>query len=463
MTMAFSGASNFSESFNLTPAGSNCSGSPLTCTFQVALAPGNYSANVNTYDQAPVSGAIPGGAKLLSMAKGVLLTVVSGAANHAGFTLDGVPAGIDVLLPKGHAGSGFLNASLIVSVTDADANTIVGTYSTPISFSDSDTSGSTKIATSGSDNPPANELLSSSDSATLSYTGQAIAPPTISASAGPVLDTALFKIVEPVFVADTGNMAIKDIPFGCTGPTCVQYVFSSLPNVVGLAFDASGNLYYADANLRQVNRLIPCFYGYCNAAVIVDGFTTMHAVAVDATDKNTFVTNGSSVELITGGCNKPSCAIEIAHGTFTNPQGIAVDASENLYVADPTQGKVLKIPSSCVTSPSGPCTTTALGGTTFVTPQGVAVDASGNVFVADTFGSAYEMPNTCTTGSCVFSIGSGFFAPNGIAVDSLGNVFVLDDGSTPASVEEIKGGGCSFGCQISLGGGFNSPAAIAVP
>jgi len=462
MTMAFTGTATFTQTFNLTPASSNCTGTPLTCTFQFALEPGTYNATVNTYNEAPVSGAIPGGAKVLSTVGNVPLTVVSGTANHAGFTLDGVPAGVDIHLPKGVAGSGFLNATVLVDVTDAGGDTIVGSYTTPVTLSDSDTSGSTAIATSGSDNPPARELLSSTDSATLSYTGQAIAPPTITGTDGTIKDTSLFQISEPVFVADTGNLEIKDIPYECTGPTCVQMDYGGPPNLVGLAVDASGSLYYADANAKQVIRMAPCFTGYCVAADIVDGFSNMHGVGVDATDTNTFVSSGSSVYLVTGSCNKPSCAQELAHSTFIDPQAIAVDSSENVYVADPSLGQIIKIPSSCVASPGSPCTTTALGGNTFVTPQGVAVDGNGNVFVADTFGQAYEMPNTCTTDSCVITVGAGFFQPAGIAVDSFGNVFVLDIGSTPASVEEVKAG-CSFGCQISLGGGFNSPAAIAVP
>jgi len=70
-----------------------------------------------------------------------------------------------------------------VNVLDIDGSTIVGTYENPVTLSITDTTGATTITTSGSDNPTSGTLLSSSDVAHLAYTGLAIAPATITASA----------------------------------------------------------------------------------------------------------------------------------------------------------------------------------------------------------------------------------------------------------------------------------------
>src|SRR5262249_1152217 len=96
MTIAMSGPSAFSSAFALTPADPRCPGSPLKCTFVVDLAPGNYAAAVNTYDQAPVSGAIPAGAKLLSTAHNVPLSVAHGISNALAVTLGGVPKSLSI-------------------------------------------------------------------------------------------------------------------------------------------------------------------------------------------------------------------------------------------------------------------------------------------------------------------------------------------------------------------------------
>jgi hypothetical protein len=186
MTMAFTGPTAMKQVVNLTPSDPRCTGSPLTCTIVVALLAGSYSVTIDTYDQAPNGGGIPAGANLLSTAKNAPLMVASGKSNHFGVTLDGAPAALTVInLPIGAtAGTAFGSPqSFGVIAQDADHNTIVGAYDTPVTVANSDTSGATTIKTFGNNGSPANELLSSSDVATLSYTGLAIAPATVTARA----------------------------------------------------------------------------------------------------------------------------------------------------------------------------------------------------------------------------------------------------------------------------------------
>lgn len=185
MTMVFAGPSNVTQVINLTRADPRCVGTPLTCTIAVDLLPGKYTSNVNTYDQAPVAGSIPIGAKVLSTAQGVSISIVAGYANHFGIVLDGVPASLAVSgLPVATAGTAFANPQVFsVVAKDADGDVIVGTYAVPVALGDNDTTGATAIATTGADNPPSGELFSSSDAATLAYSGAGIAPATIVAFA----------------------------------------------------------------------------------------------------------------------------------------------------------------------------------------------------------------------------------------------------------------------------------------
>ena len=103
-------------------------------------------------------------------------------------------------------------------------------------------------------------------------------------------------------------------------------------------------------------------------------------------------------------------------------QGVAVDGSGNVYVADYDNSAVKEMPAGCASSS---CVTTLGGG--FSYPKGVAVDGSGNVYVADNGNSAVkEMPAGCASSSCVTTLGGGFNNPSGVAVDASGNVYVAD-------------------------------------
>ncbi|MCL2659119.1 MAG: putative Ig domain-containing protein, partial [Acidobacteriaceae bacterium] len=117
----------------------------------------------------------------------------------------------------------------------------------------------------------------------------------------------------------------------------------------------------------------------------------------------------------------------------SQPRGVAVDSSGNVFVAD--HGGVYEIEnqSGCMSTDPSSCTTRQLAsGFSFTSPQGVAVDNSGNVFVADGGGGGggvYEIPYTSATDTYAtspISLGSGFSQPFDVAVDSSGNVFVAD-------------------------------------
>lgn len=133
-----------------------------------------------------------------------------------------------------------------------------------------------------------------------------------------------------------------------------------------------------------------------------------------------------------------------AQARFNAPLGIAVDANDNLIVADFRNARVRRI------DPAGNVSTIA-GGTQgyangtgpaarFFGPAGVAVDAAGRIIVAD-YGN-HRIRRIDQQGAVTTIAGSGvpgsadgpalsasFSQPTGVAVDGAGNVFVLDSGS----------------------------------
>jgi hypothetical protein len=218
MTLAFTGPTTTTIAVKLTRKDPRCSGSPLTCTIGMKLLVGRYTVTLDAYDEAPIAGAIPSTAKLLSTARNAPLKIVRGTTNRIGVTLDGVPASLTIGgLPSATAGTAFSTPQAFsVTADDADGYTIVGTYTAPITLTDSDTSGATTISTSGPNNPPAGQLLGSNDTATLNYNGSTIQPVTIAAAAHKAIGgSAVFRPIGN----DVVTLATDANP-GATPGTC---------------------------------------------------------------------------------------------------------------------------------------------------------------------------------------------------------------------------------------------------
>jgi hypothetical protein len=234
---AYTGSPSSTAS-NLTPSNPNCTGSPLTCTVSAPAAAGTDTFIVTTYNQqqTSTSPATPIG-NLLSEAT-LSVAVIANQANVAStpLVLDGAPSTIVISgLPSATAGTAYVSAQpFSVNVKDASGNTIVGTYLHPITLRDSDTSGATTIATSGSDNPPAGTLLSSSDTATLNYTGAALSSATISASAtGATVASATFAPSSAALILSA--LSVTSGLIGTTATTTVTGSGFSNATTVGVS------------------------------------------------------------------------------------------------------------------------------------------------------------------------------------------------------------------------------------
>jgi sugar lactone lactonase YvrE len=149
----------------------------------------------------------------------------------------------------------------------------------------------------------------------------------------------------------------------------------------------------------------------------------------------------------------PGSQSTLASGSFTNPNGVAVDASGNLFVADSTKTAINEILAA------GGYTTVKKVGAGFSQPSGVALDGSGNIFVADTGNGDVKEILAAGGYAVVNSVGSGFGQPSGVAVDGNGNVFVADAGKS-AVFELLASSG--YTSVKSLGSGFNNPGGVAL-
>ncbi len=171
-----------------------------------------------------------------------------------------------------------------------------------------------------------------------------------------------------VYVADRNNHIIRKIT-----PAGVVTTLAGLADVsgssngtgstarfffpVGVAADATGNVYVADSDNHLIRKITP-------AGVV----TTLAGLAGVAGDSDG-----------TGNAAR-----------FNFPQGVAVDSGGNLYVADSGNNIIRKItPAASVTTLAGQSGSSGsdngiAGAARFNFPVGIAVKGAGTVYVADT-------------------------------------------------------------------------------
>jgi uncharacterized protein (TIGR03437 family) len=220
----------------------------------------------------------------------------------------------------------------------------------------------------------------------------------------------------------------------------------------GLAFDNAGNLYISDTNNHRIRKV--------NSSGVI----------------STVAGNGSQGF---SGDNGPATSAMLYY-----PEGIAVDAAGNLYIADTSNLRIRKVsPSGTITTVAGngnvvfsgdggPATSAAL-----TSPNGVTVDNAGNIYIAD--GRRVRKVNTAGIISTVAgtgvagSAGDGgpgtsaeLKAANGITVDSAGNIYFADVSNQRIRKIDAAGiittiAGNTLG--YSGDGGLSTSALLATP
>ena len=127
-----------------------------------------------------------------------------------------------------------------------------------------------------------------------------------------------------------------------------------------------------------------------------------------------------------------------APGSFAGPEGIAVDGSGNVYVADTGNDYIEVFTSALSTTPLAEFGGSGSANSKFNNPSALTVDVSGNIYVADASNQRIQIFTSSYVYSSQFSTGSSSDI-YGITLDSTPHIYVADSGT--AQVEEYNSAG----------------------
>jgi sugar lactone lactonase YvrE len=187
--------------------------------------------------------------------------------------------------------------------------------------------------------------------------------------------------------------------------------------------------------------------------------------------------------LLLAGCGSSGgiSSISSTVSVLSDPRGLAVDSSRNLYIADAGHHEIGEVSRS-----TGLLTTIAgtglpgYSGDGFAAtnaqlrfPQGVAVDSSGNLYIADTGNNVIrEIAASSGVISTIVGVGAQLKGPQAVALDSSGNLYIADTGNnvirkvvlSTGVISTVAGNGTAgfSGDGVATSVKLNSPADVKV-
>jgi sugar lactone lactonase YvrE len=280
------------------------------------------------------------------------------------------------------------------------------------------------------------------------------------------------------------NNTIQTVAGGAYSCELVPLGLASLADIPGptsSARDASGNIYIAAPNSYCVFKMdatgiISVFAGIgiqgfggeggpanqailqLPSAVAVDNVgnvyiadtTIIRKVVADGTI-HTIVGNGPACSSPTDPCGDGGPA---SQAQLTSPLALAVDAQNNLYIADTGDNRIREVSAGIINTivgdgnlcvggtnacgDAGPATQAQLNA-----PAGLALDSSGNIFISDTgdqrvrivsggiinkyAGTGQVCPTpTSSCGDRYLAISGKLHSPGGLSLDAAGNLYIAD-------------------------------------
>ena len=256
----------------------------------------------------------------------------------------------------------------------------------------------------------------------------------------------------------------------------VNYTGGGLNAPVGIAADASGNIWVANqataGGTQQTGRVSEFNHigvplsgasGFTGGGLILG-----QSIAIDNSGNawvgsTTLSASINNLSEFTSAGAAISGASGFTGGGLANPIGLAIDQLGNVWTAndatpDPPNFEASKFNSS------GTAISPANGYPDDITNgQGVAIDIAGNVWLTGGNGTGNKVGQlTGSTGALITAYtGAGLDVPLGIAIDNSNNVWISNDGNNTLS--EFTSNGVAISPTTGYtGGGLNNPGGVAI-
>jgi hypothetical protein len=279
---------------------------------------------------------------------------------------------------------------------------------------------------------------------------------------------------------------------------------ATLADPSAAAYDASGNLYLADAQNNVVREILKSGqittiagtgvegYGGDNAAATSAYLDAPTGVAVDGSG-NVYIADSHNhrIRKVSGGIITTIAGTGAAGysgdggaataAQLSLPTAVAVDSSSNLYIADTNNQRIRRITGTTITTIAGDGEELYAGDGAAATsavldlPTGVAVDATGNVYIADRHNQRVRIVSVGGTISTLAGSGAASFSgdgagataatlfrPSSVSIDGAGNIYIADTGNQ--RIRQVSGGTIAtvVGNGQQGSGGDTGPATGAI-
>jgi trimeric autotransporter adhesin len=249
-----------------------------------------------------------------------------------------------------------------------------------------------------------------------------------------------------VYIADSGNNRVRKVQNGV-----IITAFNTL-SPTGVAVDAAGMLYVAAAS--YFGSVVQQISGVASARdLILDSsgniYTTSGAYVLEIPASSGTVTTiaGSGTSPGFGGDGGPAVAAQL-----NSPSSIAVDSGGNWYIADTSNNRIRQVTAAGVintiagtgtagsSGDNGPASAAELNA-----PRAIAIDGSDNLYIAD---SGNNEVRKITAAGTISTIANQLNNPTSVALGTQGSVYIADSGNNRI-VEVTASGNASTFAKIN--------------
>jgi uncharacterized protein YjiK len=309
----------------------------------------------------------------------------------------------------------------------------------------------------------------------------------LSGSVVPPPAPAAATLAHAILVTNTPCNNVTSYQIGTSGNAAPTFPQPLLCTPTGIALDTSRNIYVSNSGVDGNPSYSVAVYpagstGQVPPSAVISGSATgldvPEGIALDGTG-NIYVandgSNNSDADSVTvypkgsTGNAAPSVVISGANTGLSDPQGIAVDGGGNIYVTN-SNNTVTVYPVGS-TGNAVPSATIRGFSTGLYDPIGIAVDSS-NIYVANGGNGGNNAVTVYPVGSSgnatpsatISGANTGLWDPSGIAVDGGGSIYVTN-GSYSSTVTVYPKGSTGNATPTTISGfgtALDDPVAIAI-